>query len=62
MIVGMDVNLDHENHGSDDDETIQCSPVWTGGQMGDRKSVRNIQDDGFSLTLCDTEGKSKPRY
>ena len=24
MIVGMDVNLDHENHGSDDDGTIQC--------------------------------------
>ena len=24
MIVGMDVNLDHENHGSDNDGTIQC--------------------------------------
>ena len=51
MIVGMDVNLDHENHGSDDDGTIQCSPVWTGGQMGDRKSVRNIQDDGCLAIL-----------
>ena len=24
MIVGINVSLDHENHGSDDDGTIQC--------------------------------------